>query len=482
MLLGGAVERVDRARLPEGVRAAEERRSVARDRVRQVLELEPVRVRPARRRRPPSRRPARSRSSPPQSTRHGRRTHEHAPVADDLEQLALRAPGTTPRTGRRRRPGSASSRRAPCRSRSRRRPARRARRPARRPTQARRRSRSSSRRPSARRRRASGSARTFERSSSAKRERRPDERSAPDRALADELARSSRVCGWWRYMNASIRTSPARVGGVEGLLDLGRAARVGLLAEDVLARGERVHRPLVVHAVRERDVDGVDVGVGEERLVRAVGARDAVLARVGLARPAGRGSPTATTSTRSVSAAPREDLAVDVGGRSRRSEPHCVLIRLQWSQSRIERAVASVAAPRRPPAQSGSGSTVSRDAHAGGDRLVHVGEHAAGDAAEQRGAVRRALLDDAVALEREAEHRGDDLEPERGCARRRPRRAPDSARRRRARAGARASRAARRRRPRAPRGRARRGRGGARGPTNAPRASGSACGVRSPAR
>ena len=88
----------------------------------------------------------------------------------------------------------------------------------------------------------------------------------------------------------------------ERLLDLRRATRVGLLAEDVLARGEGMHRPLVVHPVRERDVDGVDVVVGEERLVRGVGALDPVLGRVRL-------------GLRAVAAADRDDVdEVRLGG------------------------------------------------------------------------------------------------------------------------------------------------------------------------
>jgi hypothetical protein len=50
----------------------------------------------------------------------------------------------------------------------------------------------------------------------------------------------------------------------------------------VLARLERADRPLDVQRVGQRDVDGVDLVVGEERLVAAVRPLDAVLARVGL--------------------------------------------------------------------------------------------------------------------------------------------------------------------------------------------------------
>ena len=43
---------------------------------------------------------------------------------------------------------------------------------------------------------------------------------APSVTSSIELA----VCGWCRYMKASISTSPAALGGVERLLDLVRPA------------------------------------------------------------------------------------------------------------------------------------------------------------------------------------------------------------------------------------------------------------------
>ena len=48
---------------------------------------------------------------------------------------------------------------------------------------------------------------------------------------------------------------------------LGRVGGEGLLAQDVLSGGQRSQRPRRVEAVRERDVDGVDVGVADDRLV-----------------------------------------------------------------------------------------------------------------------------------------------------------------------------------------------------------------------
>ena len=70
------------------------------------------------------------------------------------------------------------------------------------------------------------------------------------------------------------------VGGVEGLLDLGGGPRERLLAQHVLAGLERADRPRHVERVRQRDVDRLDVGVLEKRLVAPVRALDPVVARV----------------------------------------------------------------------------------------------------------------------------------------------------------------------------------------------------------
>ncbi len=80
------------------------------------------------------------------------------------------------------------------------------------------------------------------------------------------------------------------VGGGGDLLGLHRVAGEGLLAEHVLARFECGDRPLGVQPVRQRVVDGVDLGVGEEVGVRVEDARDAVLGgeRIG-ARAIARG-------------------------------------------------------------------------------------------------------------------------------------------------------------------------------------------------
>ena len=63
--------------------------------------------------------------------------------------------------------------------------------------------------------------------------------------------------------------------GVDHPLRVGRGHGQRLLAQDVLAGTGRGDRPLGVEMVGQRDVHDVDVRVGEERLVRPVGARDA---------------------------------------------------------------------------------------------------------------------------------------------------------------------------------------------------------------
>ncbi len=115
-------------------------------------------------------------------------------------------------------------------------------------------------------------------------------------------------------MNASRQQPAGAVGGVEGRGDLFRVPRERLLAEHVLAGLERLDRPLDVHRVRQRDVDGLDVGIGEQGLVRAVRARNLPLARVrvGPRLVAARDREQIDLVRRVRS---RNDLPVDVGGR-----------------------------------------------------------------------------------------------------------------------------------------------------------------------
>ncbi len=90
------------------------------------------------------------------------------------------------------------------------------------------------------------------------------------------------VCGLCRYMNASVRIRPVPIGHVEGPLDVVRPPAQWFLAEHVLARLQRADRPLDVHRVRKRDVDGVHVGIGEQLLVAPVCALDVPLPAISL--------------------------------------------------------------------------------------------------------------------------------------------------------------------------------------------------------
>jgi hypothetical protein len=106
-----------------------------------------------------------------------------------------------------------------------------------------------------------------------------DRRADPaDRAGADERRDASGL-GMGAEHEGLHEHAAGAVGGVERCLDLGRVARERLLAQHVLARLEAADRPRDVQRVRQRHVDGVDVVVGEERLVASVRALDAVRAR-----------------------------------------------------------------------------------------------------------------------------------------------------------------------------------------------------------
>ena len=113
--------------------------------------------------------------------------------------------------------------------------------------------------------------RTLVWSTSGKLKRRVDRAQPADPARLDELARERGL--WVVPVHERLgQHQSRRVGGVEGLLDLRRAPRVGLLAEHVLAGRERLHRPRVMQAVRQRDVDAVDLRILEQRLVAPVRA------------------------------------------------------------------------------------------------------------------------------------------------------------------------------------------------------------------
>ena len=116
-------------------------------------------------------------------------------------------------------------------------------------------------------------------------------------------------------MNASIRRTPGA----------SAASTIRSASAAVMASGfsHRTCLPAaaaaIVHSAwrwfGQRDVHGVDVRIGEQRLVRAVGARDAELVGDAPRRVASRDA-IATTSQRARLAHPGDDLlAGDVGGR-----------------------------------------------------------------------------------------------------------------------------------------------------------------------
>jgi len=114
--------------------------------------------------------------------------------------------------------------------------------------------------------------------------------------------------------SGQVRSMFAEIDRDFGALDILVAAAERLLAEDMLARLQGADRPVDVQRVRERDVDRLDVRVGEERLVAPVRALDPALARIRL-----RAGEIAARHRDDVDPVgrrrAREDEAVDVGRR-----------------------------------------------------------------------------------------------------------------------------------------------------------------------
>jgi hypothetical protein len=104
--------------------------------------------------------------------------------------------------------------------------------------------------------------------------------------------------------------APARLGDP---IDILHRERQRLLAQHVFAGLERAHRPLDVQMIRQRNVDDVDVGVGEQRLVRPERPRNVPLTGVvagAIERPARhRGQLAARRG-----ADRRNQRAIDTGG------------------------------------------------------------------------------------------------------------------------------------------------------------------------
>ena len=100
------------------------------------------------------------------------------------------------------------------------------------------------------------------------REDRPDAAQVPDRPGGEALAHDAPL----RMEAVHERLHPDHValGAVgDGVLRLGARTGCGLLAEHVLARVGAALRPLGVEMVRQADVDGVDLGIGEQLVVAA---------------------------------------------------------------------------------------------------------------------------------------------------------------------------------------------------------------------
>ncbi len=93
---------------------------------------------------------------------------------------------------------------------------------------------------------------------------------------------SSCVCGWCRHMNASESTSPSRSATSNASSTSSGCGDSGFSQSTCLpaSRARMLHSTCM--RIGQRDVDGVDLGIGEQRVVAGVRPLDPVLARVGL--------------------------------------------------------------------------------------------------------------------------------------------------------------------------------------------------------
>ena len=112
----------------------------------------------------------------------------------------------------------------------------------------------------------------------------------------------------------AVHELDARVGAcLDHLLRCAHVRRDRLLAQDVLAGAGRFDHDLATHAGRQRHVDGIDLGIGQHRLVAAVGSIESVLLGEDcgtIQRPARDGD--RTGMSRALHAT--DDLAGDPGG------------------------------------------------------------------------------------------------------------------------------------------------------------------------
>ena len=104
-------------------------------------------------------------------------------------------------------------------------------------------------------------------------------------------SRSRCACGWWRHMNASASTRPARSAASNAACASSGRRVSGFSHSTCLpASSARIDHG-TCSEFGQRDVDRVDVRVGEQRLVAAVRAAEPVLGRVRLGPRPRRGSP-----------------------------------------------------------------------------------------------------------------------------------------------------------------------------------------------
>ena len=114
-------------------------------------------------------------------------------------------------------------------------------------------------------------------------ERHADEPGLADCAVSDEIdgarpARREPIHECFHHQLAGLlRRAFDRV-------DLGQRQSKRLLAENMLARPQRLHCPFGMEVVRQRDIDRVDIAVGEKRVVGAIGALRAPSDAVGFGR------------------------------------------------------------------------------------------------------------------------------------------------------------------------------------------------------
>ena len=113
-----------------------------------------------------------------------------------------------------------------------------------------------------------------------------------------------------------MRDEPAALGLVPRLVDLLGPPGVRLLAEHMLAGGERPQRPFVVERVRQGDVDRVELGVCEQVVVAAMGPGDPMFPRVG-DRSWRIPRPDRVDRERRVAAARTEDRSADARSREK---------------------------------------------------------------------------------------------------------------------------------------------------------------------